>query len=75
MSAAPCVSTFKESDVTIYTDCGRIKNAMSWQEHTITVVLGLLHHSNVSISAFLNHILQEALVCAEALEYFDLLKC
>jgi hypothetical protein len=33
-----------------YTGCGRIKTTMSL-EHTIKVVLSLLHHSNVSISA------------------------
>ena len=31
-------------------------------EHTIKVVLSLLHHSNVPISAFLNHIFKESLV-------------
>ena len=65
MSAAVTLLSLKvDTQGTIYTDCGRIKNAMS-QEHTITVVLGL-KCVNLCISQ---------LVCAEALEYFDLLKC
>ena len=45
----------------MYTGCSRIKTTMSLK-HTIKVVLSLLHHSNVPISAFLNHIFKEALV-------------